>query len=472
MHEPDYRKIETSLCELDGSRGLVKLTPSSFSVHCIALLAFLLASCSGSNHEPAPTSTPPDETRGYDLPSHADEGIPGSDSANAIKVSTSTAPSGASLLCQCVKGNCQTASPIRVGSDCHCADKNGLVAGTAINAPEEEESVQLASVVDVYYGTDRERTSSSARGQLFGNTSSNTLTYGVVRVTIPPAHRTGSLEAPSTLIRLRFLENPQKHVVLLQTNVLEKNQFFSLVQDRIASSPREDAFIFVHGFNVSFEDAARRAAQIAFDLTFRGVPVFYSWPSKASPTPLGYTNDSQTIEWSRAYLKQFLDDFLRNTKAKRVHLIAHSMGTQALTDSIISLVKEKPAYRARIKEIILAAPDIDAGVFKRDIAPRLIEFGHPVTLYASSHDEALRLSHMANGRPRAGDAGQGLVLFNGIETIDASNVSTDLLGHSVFASTPELLHDWQYIVDLGLRAKDRVGLKQMFSERPYWQFKN
>jgi Alpha/beta hydrolase of unknown function (DUF900) len=34
----------------------------------------------------------------------------------------------------------------------------------------------------------------------------------------------------------------------------------------VAASPSRDAFIFVHGYNVSFPDAARRTAQIAFDL--------------------------------------------------------------------------------------------------------------------------------------------------------------------------------------------------------------
>lgn len=54
------------------------------------------------------------------------------------------------------------------------------------------------------------------------------------------------------------------------------------------------AFIFVHGFNNSFEDAARRTAQIAFDVKFDGVPLFYSWPSKGKA--LDYVYDTNNAD--------------------------------------------------------------------------------------------------------------------------------------------------------------------------------
>jgi len=42
--------------------------------------------------------------------------------------------------------------------------------------------------------------------------------------------------------------------------------------------------LFVHGYNVSFEDAARRTGQLAYDLGFEGPTVFFSWPSRGSVT--------------------------------------------------------------------------------------------------------------------------------------------------------------------------------------------
>jgi esterase/lipase superfamily enzyme len=40
------------------------------------------------------------------------------------------------------------------------------------------------------------------------------------------------------------------------------------------------AFIFVHGFRVSFEAAAQRTAHLFVDLHIKALPVFYAWSSK------------------------------------------------------------------------------------------------------------------------------------------------------------------------------------------------
>lgn len=42
---------------------------------------------------------------------------------------------------------------------------------------------------------------------------------------------------------------------------------------------QRNLFVLIHGFNVSFEEAAVRAAQIGYDLKVPGEMAFYSWPS-------------------------------------------------------------------------------------------------------------------------------------------------------------------------------------------------
>jgi esterase/lipase superfamily enzyme len=121
--------------------------------------------------------------------------------------------------------------------------------------------------------------------------------------------------------------------------------------------------------------------------------------------------------------------------------------------------------------VILAAPDIDADVFKRDIAPALTAAGRPITLYASSEDLALVASKAVHGSPRAGDSGQGLVIVAGIETIDATNIDTSLLGHSYFAETRSVLSDMFYLIRNGQRADQRFGLRSMDTQAGrYWVF--
>jgi len=168
----------------------------------------------------------------------------------------------------------------------------------------------------------------------------------------------------------------------------------------------------------------------------------------------------------------FLEDFFTRSDAQNVYLIAHSMGNRALTRAVASLLTDKPALRNRLKEVILTAPDIDADVFKRDIAPALTATGRPVTLYASSGDLALVASKKVHGYPRAGDSGQGLVVVPGIETIDATHVDTSLLGHSYYAEARSILSDMFYLIRNDQRAAQRFGLRRVDAQvGRYWEFR-
>ncbi len=325
------------------------------------------------------------------------------------------------------------------------------------------------AVIRVYYATDRHCTFDSNPSELFGANRDQTLSVGYCDVSMPRDHRMGELESPSVL-RLQFHGDPEKHVTLLSAVISPNECFYKSLAIQVAKSKKKAAFIFVHGYNVTFEDAARRTAQISYDLAFDGAPMFYSWPSQG--TTSAYTVDEQNIEWSQVNLKQFLEEFFEKSDAQNVYLIAHSMGNRAMTRAVAALLADKPFLRTRLQEVILAAPDIDAGVFKRDIAPALVATGRPVTLYASSDDLAMVASKKIHGNSRAGDSGPGLVVVHGIETIDATNVDTNLLGHSYFAEARSLLSDMFYLINDSQRADQRFGLRRIdVIAGPYWEFK-
>ena len=335
-------------------------------------------------------------------------------------------------------------------------------------ATRPESSSANYATIRVFYATDRNRTASTRPDQMFGAKRS-VVRYGTCEVSIPRDHRMGQLESP-TLWKMEFREDPAKHVVLLTVDVQTRDTFFADLAARIGMSQGGNAFLFVHGYNVGFNDAARRTAQISYDLGFQGAPVFYSWPSQGT-TP-AYTVDEQNVEWAQANLKGFLADFFARSTARSVYLIAHSMGNRALTRAVASLLVDDPSVRSRLKEIILTAPDIDADVFRRDIAPALVDSGRPVTLYASSSDLALLASKKVHGYARAGDAGQGLVVVPGIETIDATAVDTSFVGHSYFAETRSILSDMFYLIRDDQRADQRFGLQSLSAEGGrYWAFK-
>ena len=334
--------------------------------------------------------------------------------------------------------------------------------------PALAQAKAAAVVVRVFFATDRNLTASNKPKEMFGGNRSR-LSYGSSYVSIPFNHRRGELESPS-IWKLEFREDLAKHVVLLRVTVQPKDNFFVDLAERIKASGQSSAFLFIHGYNVSFEDAARRTAQIWYDLNFDGAPVFYSWPSQGKPA--AYTIDEQSIEWTQTNLKDFLEDFFNRSDAQNVYLIAHSMGNRALTRAVASLLAEKPFLRQRLTEVILTAPDIDADVFKRDIAPALTKLGRPITLYASSEDRALVASKSVHGYPRAGDSGGGLVLLPGIETIDATGTDTSFLAHSYFAETNPVLMDLSALVVNRQRAEQRAGLLRVNTQGGnYWVFK-
>lgn len=324
------------------------------------------------------------------------------------------------------------------------------------------------AVLDVFYATDRKRNPNAKIKSLF-TADRGELHYGITQISIPRDHRMGELESPSVW-KLEFRENPKKHVVMLSVEALEKESYFNALSKKINSSETKSAFVFVHGYNVSFENAARRTAQMSYDLGFDGAPVFYSWPSNGSTAK--YTVDEANIQWSQTNIEHFLKDFAEKSDAENIYLIAHSMGNRALTRAYVSVTQKNPSLKSRFKEIILAAPDIDADVFKRDIAPAMVLAGAPITLYASSKDMALIASRVVHGSPRAGDTGDNLVIVAGMETIDSTNVETGLLGHSYYADEESLISDMFYIFKNALRANDRAGLNKRNNQYgDYWEFK-
>jgi len=331
-------------------------------------------------------------------------------------------------------------------------------------SPAEEASAY--NVEQVFYATDRKQKAPAASGLAYG-ADRGELVYGSCLVSVPFHHETGALEAPS-ILKGEFTQDPTKHVVLLKVEQQPEASFFSAIEKRIAGRPGRNAFIFVHGYNVSFEDAARRTAQMAYDLRFDGAAVFFSWPSQASF--LRYPTDESNVDFGKVDFTQFVADFARKSGADNIYLIAHSMGNRALTGALEDLLDKNPEVKGKIREIILAAPDIDAEIFKRDIAPKIVGKGVQITLYASSNDWALYASKIFHGYARAGDTGREVVVEKDMTTIDASDVDTGLFGHAYFADSKSILADIYALLSGKLDPSQRAYLKPVrVQDGQYWK---
>jgi esterase/lipase superfamily enzyme len=277
----------------------------------------------------------------------------------------------------------------------------------------------------------------AAKGARYGN-ERGTLQVGLCEVSIPPHHESGKLESPS-ILRAEITEDTRKHVVLKNTEPLQDEEFYRRLQAQVERSPQKEVFIFIHGYNNTFEDAVRRTGQMAHDLEYQGAAVCYSWPSQGGL--FQYTVDETNVAWTTPHFKRFVLDIVAHANAEHVSLIAHSMGNRALTCALRDLALEMQETPPIFQQVVLAAPDIDADIFVRDIAPVLKNKAQSVTLYASSNDQALIASKLVHGYPRAGDSGELLVLIPGIDTIDVSEVDTSLLGHNYYGESDAILAD-------------------------------
>lgn len=323
-----------------------------------------------------------------------------------------------------------------------------------------------SSLVQVFFATDRMLTHSDEFEPIYDQQRSvrGKLHYGTCSISIPKLHKLGKLETPS-ILRLEFRPNPEKHIMLQKIENLEEDVFFKRVARFVAASAAKEAFIFIHGYKVSFEDAARRTGQIAFDLNFVGAPVLYSWPSYGKLAD--YTRDENNIIWSTPHFQRFLELMSQRSGAERIHIIAHSMGNRAVCDALKALSND-PSTKLKFNHLLLAAADIDADTF-RELATSLQRISGHITLYESSNDKALHASKEIHGNPRAGEP---LLLIPGIDTIDASAIDTDFLGHSYFSDNWPLLSDIHSILRKDEPPSMRFGLREMdCSEGKYYVFR-
>lgn len=329
------------------------------------------------------------------------------------------------------------------------------------------------ATVRVFYGTNRARTGEDKAAQFYGVDRAE-LELGYVDVSIPETHQYGALESESRFSIYTYVlgdeAKKKKYVLLLDVKPLGSDDFYAQLSDYVHSSPSNDLFVFVHGYNVTFEDAARRAAQLAYDLDFDGTPMMYSWPSQASTA--AYTVDEAVVRPSGRKLAVMLDDIVQRSGAERIHLVAHSMGNRAVVEALQTYVSihGTEASRGTFDQIVLTAPDVDRDYFV-DVMTTIGSVARRTTLYASENDVALKSSQILHGAPRAGLAGESIVILPGVDTIDMSAVDADMLGHSYFAANEGPIYDMFRLFWRNDPPSERCGMTQQQKENQgFWLF--
>lgn len=272
------------------------------------------------------------------------------------------------------------------------------------------------------------------------------LRYGLAEVSIPVNHQIGHLESQGFIASLFVDPNPEKHVILQSMNLLEEEALLAQMQAALELGEKSTLF-YIHGFNTGVDTAARRAGQLTYDLDWKGPSFFFSWPSQDSA--LEYGNDQEKARGSRHELREVFET-ITTTDTDRIVVIAHSMGTDLLTQTLEVMEARNSPALSKITTVILAAPDINATNFRNDIVPVIaaITETNPafnVTLYASAEDSALQISEVTNGVLRIGAMStltdEEREAVAPVLMVDASNAVTNFFGHTYINDNPSVIHD-------------------------------
>ena len=300
---------------------------------------------------------------------------------------------------------------------------------------------------DVWFGTNRAIRDLTVPAKAFTNERDpeGRVHYGTCSVDIPRTHKFGSTGTAwwKRWARFDFHDDRVRLAEILSFD--SDKQFFTELRGQMEELGQADrqALVYIHGYNVSFEDAAVRAAQIGFDLKVRGVTAFFSWPSANDVK--GYFADQDRIEASENEIAEFLIRMSNESGAQAVHILAHSMGNRGLARAVQRITARAAREGAvRFGQIILAAPDISVELF-RDLAAVYPTLSTRTTMYASAKDHALSLSGYLHDGFRAGFT-PPITVVAGVDTIEVTDIDLTMLGHGYYAAAEAVLYDMSQLL--------------------------
>lgn len=260
---------------------------------------------------------------------------------------------------------------------------------------------------------------------------------------------------------------PEETVDFESNTFQSPNKFFAGITRQVEESRQKDLLLFVHGFNVSYDAAVVRTAQIAMDTPFNGAVVCYSWPSQGGL--FNYSNDEPINADAVEPFTQFLTELIRNVPPEtRINIVVHSMGNRIVMKAINRL-PEPPAGEKLLRNVVLCAPDVGITQYKAWVRG-IVRRAERVTLYTCSLDTALAASKGLHNEQRAGDADPPTIV-DGVELIDCTSMDFSFMGHSYYGNNISVLSDLFNIIKEQKPAAERSHLAEVKTEQgSYWKF--
>ncbi len=280
-----------------------------------------------------------------------------------------------------------------------------------------------------------------------------------------------------------------------------KSAFQVELERRLVAAPRKEVVVFVHGFANTFEDAVLTTSELCHFLGREFVCMVFTWPAGGTRGVFfGYDVDRESAEFAVEDLKKTIRMVAGTSGAQKIHLLAHSRGTDLLATAVSDLSAEAYISRSnivrrfKIGNIVLMAPDLDFDVAfskiwkvvsdpdlpygdvpRPDVVVPSPEFR--VTVYVSPNDKALATAGWLFGSlVRVGRVDVSMVrpegiaqarLLGGFDVIQVTETNC-FICHSYFVSNPRVSADLIAMLRYGLKPND-PGRPLIEVKLPFWR---
>ncbi|HEY0124292.1 MAG TPA: alpha/beta hydrolase [Rhizobium sp.] len=307
-------------------------------------------------------------------------------------------------------------------SGCAGRPQTEVLSTVAAPVPEGASLVRILSATT--------RTKEAGNGYAFTARRSTQTSYSRLEISIPPGHQAGEIEWPAGK------SDPRTSFALIDQQPLDESAFFRTVS--VTSRDREVG-LFIHGYNVSYQESLYRLAQMTSASGTGGTAILFAWPSRSSVSAYGADREAATS--SRDQLAALLVGLSTSRKSGDVRILAHSMGCWLLMEALRQLKLEGRTDVLNRLDVYLASPDIDEDVFRTqlDVIGRM---HNPMTIFVAKDDVALKVSGLLTGdTPRLGslDISDPLVVDaarrKGVRVVDISAIkAADSFHHGRYAT--------------------------------------
>ncbi len=368
------------------------------------------------------------------------------------------------------------------------------------NTPEDERS----TTVEVFYATDR-RPRGDVDDPRYSNDIGGTMRLGLATVRLGDEQftweqlrevSTGRARAHS--VPLYLLDVTERATLGTTTEgwqptdrdepdralTAPEQRFIDELNDELAGSVDHQLNIYVHGFNVNFDNPCLVTAELHHFMGATSVVMAYAWPSRQSSWL--YASDVWRAHDAAPRFARLIEFLATHSEVEQINVLSYSAGTPLVAEALY-LLRERygdlePAEirrRLRIGRVIFSAATINLSEFRERYFYAVDEMAQQAVILINPRDLALVLANpFSLGQSKLGMGSFDRAKLEAIAErahLHITDVSlgeaarhNDMFGHAYWYANPWVSSD--VLAALRFRCPPEARGLTKLEDRPVWYF--